>query len=53
MAHVDGGYVITTSQRNIEKACPISEDTLKQIANLLEVNDVTDIRTIFVYAAPE
>ncbi len=38
---------------HLEKARPISEDTLKQIASLLEVKDVTDIRTILVYGSPE
>jgi hypothetical protein len=52
MAHVDGGYVITTGQKNLEKGLPITEATLQQIAKILGVTDATDIRAIVVYGGP-
>lgn len=48
-----GGYVITTRSGNIEKAEDISQDTLKKIADLLSVKDVTNVRTILVYSPPD
>jgi hypothetical protein len=52
MAHVNGGFVITTAQKTIEKASPITPATLERIAGILGVTDATDIRTIVVYGAP-
>jgi hypothetical protein len=49
-----GGYVITTKSGNIEKVQNVSQDTLKKIAELLQVTtNVSDVRTILVYSPLE
>jgi hypothetical protein len=49
MAHVDGGYVISTGTGNLIKSTPISQEKLKAVAALLGVPAVTDIKSVFVY----
>jgi hypothetical protein len=49
MAHVDGGYVISTGTGNIIKSKPISQNKLKEVAALLGVPDAADIKSVFVY----
>jgi hypothetical protein len=57
MAHVNGGYVITTRTKNVESEHDVDQKTLKEIAKLLGVTEVDGqpigpIRTILVYGDP-
>jgi hypothetical protein len=56
MAHVNGGYVITTRTKNIESEHDVDQKTLQRIAELLGVKNVgppaEPIRTILVYGKP-